>query len=40
VPWILFAIVGFVLWRRAVGGHWHHHHQVGGVRQPSSIIDN
>jgi hypothetical protein len=23
VPWVLFAIVGFVLWRRA---GWHHHH--------------
>jgi hypothetical protein len=24
VPWVLFAIVGFVLWRRS---GWHHHHQ-------------
>ncbi len=39
VPWILFAIVAFVLWRRA-GGHWHHDHQVGGGRRPSSITDN
>jgi hypothetical protein len=39
VPWILFAIVAFFLWRRAVGGHWQHHH-VGGGRQPSSITDN
>ena len=27
VPWLLVAIVGFVLWRRAVGGHRHHHHR-------------
>jgi hypothetical protein len=39
VPWILFAVVAFVLWRR-VGGHSHHHHQVSGGRQPSSIIDH
>ena len=27
VPWLLIAIIGFVLWRRAVGRpHWHHHH--------------
>ena len=27
VPWLLLAIVGFVLWRRAVGRPgWHHHH--------------
>ncbi len=37
VPWILFAFVAFMLWRRA--GH-SHHHQVGGGRQPSSIIDH
>jgi hypothetical protein len=40
VPWILFGIVAFVLWRRAVGGHWHQHHQVGGGRRPSSIGNN
>ena len=39
VPWFLFAIVGFVLWRRAVGGHWHRHHAVGGSR-PSSVMDH
>lgn len=26
VPWLLFAIIGFVLWRRAGGPHWHHTH--------------
>ena len=38
VPWFLFAIVGFILWRRA-GGHWHHPHAEGGTR-PSSVNDN
>jgi hypothetical protein len=41
VPWFLFAVVGFVLWRRAVGSsHWHHHHHDrhdGG--QPSSVME-
>jgi len=38
VPWLLFAIVGFVLWRRAAGGaSWHRHH--GGGR-PSSVMDH
>ncbi len=40
VPWILVAIVGFLLWRRAVGGHRHHHHQVGGGSRPSSVMDH
>jgi hypothetical protein len=39
VPWILFAIVAFFLWRRAVRGHWQHH-QVGEGHRPSSITDN
>jgi hypothetical protein len=39
VPWFLFAIVGFILWRRVAGGHWHHHHAGGGSR-PSSVMDN
>jgi hypothetical protein len=30
VPWVLFLIVGFVLWRRAARGPWHHHHADGG----------
>jgi hypothetical protein len=40
VPWVLFAIVGFVLWRRTVGGHWHHHHLAGGGSRPSSVMDH
>ncbi|HEY1653403.1 MAG TPA: DUF1707 domain-containing protein [Acidimicrobiales bacterium] len=40
VPWILFAVVAFFLWRRAVGGHWHHPHQVGGDNPRSSVIDD
>ena len=43
VPWLLFAIVGFVLWRRAVGHHHlhhpHHHHGIDGGR-PSSVMDH
>ncbi|HWD55493.1 MAG TPA: DUF1707 domain-containing protein [Acidimicrobiales bacterium] len=39
VPWVLFAIVAFVLWRGVAGGH-RHHHPVGGGRRTSSIIDN
>jgi hypothetical protein len=35
VPWVLFAVVGFVLWRRM--GH-HHHHHVDSQR-PSSFMD-
>ncbi len=39
VPWLLVAIVGFVLWRRAVGRPgWHHHHHDGG--RPSSVMDH
>ena len=31
VPWLLLAVVGFVLWRRATGRPaWHHHHHDGG----------
>ena len=33
VPWLLLAIVGFVLWRRAMGRPgWHHHHHHDGGR--------
>ena len=36
VPWLLFAVVGFVLWRRASHGpHWHHHGE-----RPSSVMDH
>lgn len=34
VPWLLFVIVGLVLWRR-IGRHHHHHHDGG---QPSSVM--
>jgi hypothetical protein len=38
VPWLLIAIVGFVLWRRMLGRpHWHHHH--GGDR-PTSVVEH
>ncbi|MGD0747830.1 MAG: DUF1707 domain-containing protein [Acidimicrobiales bacterium] len=37
VPWLLFALVGFVLWRRMAGRpHWHPHHEDG---HPSSVTD-
>jgi hypothetical protein len=36
VPWVLFAIVGFVLWRRM--GHHHHHHHDG--QRPNSFMDS
>ena len=40
VPWVLVAIVGFVLWRRAMGRPgWHHHHHDEGGR-PSSVMDH
>jgi DUF1707 SHOCT-like domain len=39
VPWVLFAIVALVLWRRAAGRpHWHHHHHEGG--RPSSVMEH
>jgi len=39
VPWLLLAVVGFVLWRRAMGRPgWHHHHHDGG--RPSSVMDH
>ena len=38
VPWLLLAVVGFVLWRRAMGRPgWHHHHDGG---RPSSVMDH
>jgi hypothetical protein len=43
VQWVLFTIVGFVLWRRAVRHHHslhsHHHHGIDGGR-PSSVMDH
>ncbi len=39
VPWLLLAVVGFVLWRRATGRPgWHHHHHAGG--DPSSVMEH
>jgi len=39
VPWLLFALIGFVLWRRMTGRpHWHQHHDRGG--RPSSVTDH
>ena len=40
VPWLLVAVVGFVLWRRAVGHHHHHHHYRIDGDQPSSVTDH
>ena len=41
VPWLLIAIVGFVLWRRMVGRpHWHHHHHHHGGDRPSSVMEH
>ena len=39
VPWLLLAVVAFVLWRRAIGRPgWHQHHHDGG--RPSSVMDH
>jgi hypothetical protein len=39
VPWLLIAVIGFFLWRRAVGhGHWHPPRPDGG--RPSSVMDH
>ena len=37
VPWLLFLIVGFVLWRR-LGGHHHDHHDDG--ERPSTVMEH
>jgi Domain of unknown function (DUF1707) len=39
VPWFLFAIVAFFLWRRAAGSPWHHHPQRSHSGGPSSAMD-
>ena len=40
VPWFLFAVVAFFLWRRASGHrHQHQHHHPDGGR-PSSVMDH
>ena len=39
VPWLLIAVVGFFVWRRAVGhAHWHEVRPDGG--RPSSVMDH
>lgn len=38
VPWFLFAIVGFLLWRRASWSGYRHHHESG--TQSSSVMDH
>ena len=41
VPWFLFVVVGFLLWRRAGRGHWSsHHHHAGQGGRPSSVMDH
>jgi hypothetical protein len=40
VPWILLAVVAFILWRRAAGSPWHHHDHRGHSAAPSSGIDH
>jgi hypothetical protein len=36
VPWFLFLILGFLLWRR-MGRHHHHHGEAG---RPSSVMEH
>jgi hypothetical protein len=40
VPWILFAIVAFILWRRAAGSPWHHHPYGAASDRTSSAADH
>jgi len=41
VPWILFAVLGFFLWRHFLGHHHHHHHhRMPGGSAPSSVMDH
>jgi len=41
VPWLLIAIVGFVLWRRTVGhSHGHHYHSRPDAGWQSSAMDH
>jgi len=38
VPWLLIAVVGFVLWRRSAGrAGWHRHHHHDGGRSSSAM---
>jgi hypothetical protein len=40
VPWFLFVIVGFFLWRRASWGPWHHHHHHDGGSRTGTVMDH
>jgi hypothetical protein len=40
VPWFLFAIVGFFLWRNFNGHHHHQHQRMGGEPPRSSVMDH
>ena len=40
VPWFLFGIVGFFLWRNFNGHHHHHRQRIGGGPPPSSVMDH
>jgi hypothetical protein len=40
VPWLLFVIVGFVLWRRMGWYHHHHHQHVDDGGRPSSVMEH
>jgi uncharacterized protein DUF1707 len=37
VPWVLFLVVGFLLWRRLGWHHHHHHHEPG---RQSSVMEH
>jgi Domain of unknown function (DUF1707) len=39
VPWFLFAVVAFFVWRRAAGHHSHGHHRH-DVPGPSSVMEH
>jgi hypothetical protein len=42
VPWFLFAVLGFFLWRHFNGHHHHHTDQrrAAGGSAPSSVMDH
>ncbi len=35
VPWLLFALVGLVIWRHSTGRRYRHHHDEGGRPSPA-----
>jgi hypothetical protein len=39
VPWFLFAVIAFFVWRRAGGHHLHTHHRH-EMPGPSSVMDH